>query len=104
MSTARERNREALKNSANFCAVIDRAFLEDLRNAEPDKAEQVRLSKEWGKPTVLVVKALSPGEEKEALSYFAGHDVRRIIRSDASEQGMAAAARELAEWVKETTS
>ena len=80
MSAEMEENRDALRNSGYFTVLGSKAFLNELRNADPKNSELLRLAKLWKKPTLVIVIALLEAEEKELLSFFSGHDVRRVFR------------------------
>jgi len=81
MSTAAERNREALKNSASFLVIADRTYLQALRDDDPHVTELVRLAKMWKKPTFIIANGskITPEELDEMVkTYFRGHDVRLV--------------------------
>jgi len=85
LSTAQDRNYEALKSSGCYFVLGDHGYLNALKTDEPYTTETHRLARAWNKPTVILVYQLDANEAKELLSYFENFNVLKVA-SAASEE------------------
>ncbi len=85
MTTAQDRNYEALQKSGCYFVLADHGYLNALKTDEPYTTESHRLARAWNKPTLILIYKLDANEEKELMSFFANHNVLKVARAASTE-------------------